>query len=337
MSGYCVFLSFFFLLLPFESQAQAKAATAQIVGEFPYVYKEASFDSEIVAELVQGDQFTVSQAKRGPFHRILLQPGLQGWISDSEIKITSNKPLPVKRKSNAQKTPQPKLNPSAQNAAVQKPVRKNPAAKASQKKQGKPKPEAPKNEGEPGDIFFDADDDISDLENDRAKRKKLMLYDRHMGLAIDTVQFTEDTMGATRTAPLTFFGFRMAGAETLFDGIVTADTHFLFAPTAPSYYQSVTGESASGFAMLGHFQLLTQNALSRDVIYHYGFGPMLKYSSFQLKRNGQNFTADDVTVGAVFGFGMGFRFGPWALRPDFKYYWERSRYYSFGLGILWSY
>jgi hypothetical protein len=333
VSGFFVFLSFLIILSPDDSKAQAKAATAQIVGEFPYVYTEPNFDSEIIAELVPGDQFTISQAKRGPFHRILLKPGLQGWISESEIKITSNKALPP-----VQKKVSPKSAPKSrvQGSKELKP-RGAPKTKTGKKPSVKKKSASPKEGDEPGDIFFDADDDISDLENSRAQRKKLMLYDRHMGLAIDTVQFTEDTMGGVRTAPLTFFGFRMAGAETLFDGIVTADTHLLFAPNAPSYYRSVTGEGASGFAMLGHFQLLTQNAISRDVIYHYGFGPMLKYSSFQLKRNGQNFTADDVALGAVFGLGLGFRFGPWALRPDFKYYWERSRYWSLGLGILWSY
>lgn len=325
MSGFFVFLN---LLISFYSQqtfAQAKAATAQIVGEFPYVYNEPSFDAEVIAELVQGDKFTVSQAKRGPFHRILLKPGLQGWISESEIKIVSQKPLPLKKQLSA------KTAIKADKKKIDSPTTR------SQKISKKVKTQKGHEDSEPGDIFFDSDDDISDLEQSREKRKKLMLYDRHMGLAIDQVQFTEDTLGSTRTSAMTFFGFRMAGAETLFDGIVTADTHLLFAPSAPNYYQSVTGESASGFAMLGHFQLLTQNALSRDIIYHYGFGPLLKYSSFQLKRNGQNYTADDVALGAVFGFGLGFRMGPWALRPDFKYYWERSRYWSLGLGVLWSY
>lgn len=350
MFGFYVFLSLF-LIEP--TSAEVKAATAQIVGEFPYVYKEPSFDAEIIAELVPGDKFTISQAKRGPFHRILLKPGMQGWISESEIKITSNKPLPVVKKPAPKKTPTPK-KPLNQKASPQKPETIKPGAKTVNSTQNQLSAKSPSNlkqktqkkksasknkdqQEEPGDIFFDAGDDISDLEESREKRKQLMAYDRHMGLAIDSVQFTEDTMGATRTAPLTFFGFRMAGAETLFDGIVTADTHLLFAPTAPRYYQSVTGEGASGFAFLGHFQLLTQNAINRDMIYHYGFGPMLKYSSFQLKRNGETFTADDVTLGAVFGFGLGFRFGSWALRPDFKYYWERSRYWSLGLGILWSY
>lgn len=279
-----------------SSSAQAaKGVTAEVVGEYPVVFAEPNFDSDIVAELKVGQRYTVTRAKKGPFHRIRVKPGVLGWIADSEVKLLG---------AGVSLTP-PK------------------------KKQ--------KSEESLGDIFSDESDDISALEENKKKRDRIFEWSRHRGLAIDQVQYTENTMGKERTAATSFFGFRLTGADTLFDGLMTADSHILFSPQAPSYYKSVTGESATGFILLSHFQFMTQKSLSPDVLYQYGFGPMVKYSHFSLQNGGQSYTADDLNVGAVFGFGLGFRFGKVAVRPDFKYYWEKTKYWSLGLGLLWQY
>ncbi|MFP5520017.1 MAG: SH3 domain-containing protein [Bdellovibrionia bacterium] len=304
MFGLCVFrkLALVFCLLFFTAelaQAQTKktaaasrGVTAMVVGESPYVFANANFDSPIIGELKPGQKVIISKAKKGPFHRVRLPNKKLGWIADSEVKIMSAKAI-----EKAQKDAEENV----------------------------------------GNIFADSGGDLSELEDDPQKRKQYMQWSRHRGIAYDIVQYTEDTQGEERTEALGFIGFRMTGADTLFSGLATADTHVLFSTQVPSYYKKLTSNAASGFVSLWHFQFLTQTPLSRSTVYHYGFGPMVKYSQFQLKVGNKTFTAEDLNIGAVFGFGLGFKLGPIALRPDFKYYWEKTKYWSLGLGLLYEY
>jgi hypothetical protein len=37
-----------------------------------------------------------------------------------------------------------------------------------------------------------------------------------------------------------------------------------------------------------------------------------------------------MAIGAVLSLGLGLRMGNFALRPEFKYYWEKQMYYGAG-------
>ncbi|MCK6599476.1 MAG: hypothetical protein L6Q37_14010, partial [Bdellovibrionaceae bacterium] len=51
-----------------------------------------------------------------------------------------------------------------------------------------------------------------------SKPSKPFYMQKYRGLSLESIQYTEDTMGSVRSAPLTFIGFRMSGYDTLVSG-----------------------------------------------------------------------------------------------------------------------
>ncbi|WP_374028860.1 SH3 domain-containing protein [Bdellovibrio bacteriovorus] len=178
-------------------------------------------------------------------------------------------------------------------------------------------------------------------EEKKDKRRKPFFASRYRGLDIEMINFTEDTMGEERSASMIFYGVKFNGFNTMFTGDIYTDANIIFAPSAPSYYADETGKSADGFIFIADFLLQTVLPKGKSMLFYYGFGPMFKYSHFNLELpNGTktiSYSADDMSLGAVFDLGMAFRLGPVSLRTDAKYYWERSRYYGLGLNFGWEF
>lgn len=168
-----------------------------------------------------------------------------------------------------------------------------------------------------------------------ADKKKAFYATRYRAFTLDSIYFTEDTVGGTHSEYLMFFGAKFYGFNTLFDGEIYTESNLLFAPSAPKYYEDVTGKSAGGFVFLMDFLFQTPMPRGKDFMTFYGMGPMLRYSHFNVEvpdgTRTLNYAADDMTVGAVFNFGLGGRIQRVGLRFDAKYYWEKTQYYGFGL------
>jgi hypothetical protein len=85
------------------------------------------------------------------------------------------------------------------------------------------------------------------------------------------------------------------------------------------------------------FLWTVDNPQGKDSMMFYGFGPMLKYSKWDLgvKVNNkvESYSASDISVGAVIDFGFAHRFGNMALRGEFQYYWEKVQYIGIGLAL----
>ena len=171
---------------------------------------------------------------------------------------------------------------------------------------------------------------------DRAKKRPFSRQ-RYRGPVLEYVTFQETTMSKTRRDPLLFYGFKWSGPNTLFDGDIYTDANVLFHYGAPKYYADITGKSADGWIILANFLFETFLPQGRDVGIFYGFGPMFKYSHFNLTaRTGSTdltYAADDMSIGAVFNLGVAARFGEYDLRLDGKYYWEKEKYPSLGVAV----
>ncbi len=169
------------------------------------------------------------------------------------------------------------------------------------------------------------------------KRQKPFFATRYRGGSIHFINYTEDTLGEERSAFTNFYGFNVSGYNTIFDGEIHAEGNLLFATSPPSYYEDFTGRSASGFVVIANFLMQTVLPQTRDTIFFYGFGPLFKYSHFVLEvptsGGASTYSADDMTIGAVFNLGWGVRLKRWTLRLDADYFWERSKYYGFGLSL----
>jgi len=91
--------------------AADKVVKVVVILQGALVYKDADFDAPVLAELKQGTVFDVSSKKKGYFYRIRVKPGVIGYISDVDVRITSDKKL-KEEKVAAQKASLKKESPS---------------------------------------------------------------------------------------------------------------------------------------------------------------------------------------------------------------------------------
>lgn len=179
-------------------------------------------------------------------------------------------------------------------------------------------------------------------QEERERRKKPFFATRYRGPTFEFINFSEETLGKERSANLVFYGIKFNGYNTIFDGDIYADANIIFHSGAPDYYQSYTKKSADGMILIANFLLQTTLPQSKWHLVYYGFGPMFRYSNFNLEvPNGTkttSYTAADMSLGALFDLGLAFRIGSsLSLRADAKYYWEKTQYYGLGLNLGWEF
>lgn len=175
----------------------------------------------------------------------------------------------------------------------------------------------------------------------KKKKAKPIQMQRYRGLACESVNFAEDTMGRVRSSSLGFCGVRWSGNNVVIPGEMYTDGEILYHLGAPPYYTETTGAASGGFIILANFMFITDLPQSRDLMAYYGFGPMFRFSQFQADLNNdptagktKSYQLTDAAVGAVFGAGVAVAIGDrYAVRLDGRYYWEAQRYTSFSLAI----
>ncbi len=280
-----------------QMQAQAQpvapppAATVivEIVGEYPYVYAQPDFDSPILATLKTGTYYRVSKQKFDlGFHRIRFAKDKDGFISSSEVKITSGQ-----------------------------------AAQSVKKKPGEARSEVKK---EP-----------------RKRTLKPIYVSRYQGVVFEQQNYIEDTMSNTRSDNILFFGYRLVGFNTLFTGEMSTDLAILYHSGAPAYYEKITGQPTSGQIINVQFTFDTIIPLAHDFMASYGFGPLVKYSHFQVSLKNpagvgnDSYVLDDMNFGVLFRLGAATRIGIFGLRADVKYYIESKQYVGVNLSTLYEF
>lgn len=181
------------------------------------------------------------------------------------------------------------------------------------------------------------------------KKQRSFEYTDFWGIELASIRYRENTMGLRPTDQLSFYGLQFSGPNIVFDGYTT-EFNALVSLGAPRYYQQATGNDASGFIFLTDFLFLQNRNLSRDVMFFFGFGPMFKFSKFEVALNCDaglcNGTTTgtlpesltDMSLGAVFDTGITQRLGSsFALRAELQYYWEKLQYYGFSLSGQFSF
>lgn len=183
-----------------------------------------------------------------------------------------------------------------------------------------------------------AESEVEQKENIR--KQKPYFASRYRGPVLEMINFTEDTLGRELNAPTLFYGMKFSGFNTAISGDIYAESNVLVHFGAPSYYSDYTKKSADGFVVLGNVLLQTVMPKGKNLLYFYGFGPVVKYSHFTLmvpNNNESTYSADDLTLGAVINLGIGARVWDMSLRSDLKYYWETTKYLSLGVSLGWNF
>lgn len=175
-------------------------------------------------------------------------------------------------------------------------------------------------------------------EPERPRNKRPMSETQFAGLNVSSIKYAEHTMGKTRSDDRLFYGLKLLGPDLLISGIVMTEVNFVFASGAPEYYEKSTGKPATGLIFMTDFQLLTPLSEGPNTMLNFGFGPMFRYSKFNLQlNNNQAYSAENMGMGAVFSLGYALRMGSAALRGEARYHWEKQKYMGLGLALQMAY
>lgn len=106
-------LLLFFSLEVFAQKATpaSKGQTAEVTVDGAIVYQEANFDAPVIVTLPVGKKIRISTGKKDTFYRILVKPGVTGWISDVDVSVPLSKSVKSKassKKSKKAKAERPK-------------------------------------------------------------------------------------------------------------------------------------------------------------------------------------------------------------------------------------
>jgi outer membrane receptor protein involved in Fe transport len=160
------------------------------------------------------------------------------------------------------------------------------------------------------------------------------------GVTLQLINYHEDTAGAVQIGDLYAVGYRNYPDLSDFSSSFSWDVMAAF--SAPAYYKELTGQSANGFALWTNFEILNISALGSNTTLHYGAGPFLKYSQFEVKSvlNSQpssktkSYTLQDMTVGIFLESGLIFHFDKLNFDLGLRYYWDKKSYGAMTVGLL---
>lgn len=177
----------------------------------------------------------------------------------------------------------------------------------------------------------------------KKKERKPIYVSRYQGIIFEQQNYIEDTMSNTRSDNILFFGYRLVGFNTLFSGEMSTDLSLLYHSGAPAYYEKITGRSTSGQIINLQFTFDTIIPLAHNFMASYGFGPMLKYSHFEVSLKNpsgvgnDSYVLDDMNFGVLLRLGAATRLGVIGLRADVKYYIESKQYVGVNLSTLYEF
>lgn len=168
---------------------------------------------------------------------------------------------------------------------------------------------------------------------------------RYLGLAYYNYNYVEVIRNVTEESPVSMLGMKMSG-PTGFMGGIPLDINVLFTSSAPEFYSEVSS-STSGFMLIGDALVMLPLYEKRSFIAYYGFGPLIRYSKWDVKIKNSTFEALDsqeVGFGAAFTLGAAVdlnslvRLGrSVVLRADSRYYYEKEKYFGFGAALQLKY
>lgn len=267
------------------------------------VYSEASFDAEVIIYLDPKQKFIISNKTFGPFYKIKLPNGQLGFVPDTDLYIEGVGAFQAKNfveeiDSLSEKEFE-NLNPSENNE------------KKINSKNTKNKKKSANLESE-----------------DEAE----LIKAEYAGVSLQTINFQENTLGATQVSDLPALGYKYQPMSTEFGSALAYEV--FFAPSAPKYYSNKTGGSASGGVLWGSAQISNTLGLRPRLSFRYGAGPFTRLSYFEVKTSQRTYVLQDLTVGLDFQLGLMLHFKALTIDLGMKYFFDQKSYGAFGVTLL---
>jgi hypothetical protein len=140
------------------------------------------------------------------------------------------------------------------------------------------------------------------------------------------INYHEKTMGSEQVDDLLAFGYK---ANTM------VAWSLMTSMTAPKYYRSGTGRSASGFKIWGDVGFSNEVAKFGDVSSLYFSGRIFTHlSSIRVQTPVQKYDLQDVTAGFNVEMTWMRKFKKMSTDISLKYFFDKSNYAGIGVGIL---
>ena len=161
---------------------------------------------------------------------------------------------------------------------------------------------------------------------------------RFLGLSFSSVDYSETIAGSKKSSKESLFGLKLSGPGKVMGGM-PLDIELKILASAPSFYSDFS--TASGYMLMGHAYAMFPIVLDtqRHVLY-YQFGPMLKYTAFDVKLDASSLNVDsqEISLGLGLGLGYALRFTKdWLVRFDAIYQNEAESYLEMSAALQMQY
>jgi hypothetical protein len=163
---------------------------------------------------------------------------------------------------------------------------------------------------------------------------------RYVGIVYSNVNYSEVLRNKAEISSVKMLGAKMSGPTKIMGGM-PLDINLIFTTVAPSFYNNISN-STSGFMLISDALVALPLYESQRIVLYYGFGAMVRYSSWQVKLKSQPGKAaidsQDLALGAALLGGVALRLGAkLAIRADARYYYENEQYLSYGAALQFKY
>lgn len=304
------------LILSFNVYA-AQLAEVSIDGAM--VYKNSNFDAPVIAYLKKAKRVKISSRKYGAFYRVLLKPGLIGYISDIDVKVVSR---------------------STRNTRRRRPRQRSRSRRDRDRYQDE-RFDDRRNRREKEDRFADEEesyeDQWGDSKEDRRKNRRRgesIFARRYIGGGAGIVNYKEEVLNQSLASNTNSIFAKATGPELLFKGPYIFDVNLLVSLGPPAYYGEISETGASGFfAFLDALFLYPyHNPTYEKWAIYFGGGPLLAYSKFSgVTPVGEEDPLDlqDLKLGISVMAGFSYEVGrDYVLKLEPKYYIEKNSFFG---------
>ncbi len=287
---------------PTNANPNSQMQKGRVVVPVADVYAGPNFDQRVIGRVRLGSTWWISKRIYGAFYQVRIGKERIGYVTDADIKPVS----------------------SAQARAAER------AAKSA----AKPKPPPPQ---QPSAAPAGQVHEGAHLAGGTLARKAFDEQD-FQGVSFMMLRYREETMGLRPTDNLLTIGFKATGNDVLIEGLPT-ELNVQLSPAAPKYYEQATARGTEGFLFILDGMMVAPRTHGPNTMTFFGFGPMFRFSKFgvtlPVAGKDEFYSLEDMAVGMKFNVGASQRFGSFATRLDFQYFWEKQQYY--GLSVAFQF
>ena len=296
----------------------AHAAQQAIVSiDGAMVYKDASFDSPVIAYLKKGKQVRVSSKGFGPFYRIMIGNEQYGYISDIDVQILSGG-----------------------SARDEDDGEEGTPRKSRRSKRDDGEDDEMAGDDEEGDEGEDGEDSWDEAESKRDKKRKQdgmpIFVRRFIGGQGGILNFKETISDQKVSSNLKVVGAKITGPNLLFSGPYIFDINLFMSLGVPTYYGEISRTAPSGF-LIGADALLIfpyHVPAHESWALYFGLGPIIVYSKFNVTvtQNSTDIPLDlqDLKIGASIMAGFSYELTrDLVAKIEPKFVFEKNSYFGF--------